>query len=166
MALYTMVKEREMGEELLLEDIEHSLDGDLCRCTGYRRILDAAKSFGDDAKEAYCKGTCPGCPRTGRKQDLHGDKRKEVTSCSSRKIRELVKKRKKREKEMMSESDPWMAEWSFPKELIEMEISPEVVQIDGKHVHWFAPLTMTHVLKLKRQYPDAKISVGNSEVAI
>ncbi|KAI9895988.1 hypothetical protein PsorP6_019252 [Peronosclerospora sorghi] len=170
MALYTMVKEREMGEELLMEDIEHGLDGNLCHCTGYRPILDAEKSFGDDAQEEYCKGTCPGCPHTGKEtgdiEDLHGDKCKEVTSCSSHKIRELVKKRKQREKEMMSESDPWMAEWSFPKELIEMEISPEVVHIDGKHVHWFAPLTMTHVLELKRQYPDAKISVGNSEMAI
>lgn len=59
MALYSMVKQRETGAELTMEDIEHGMDGNLCRCTGYRPILDAAKSFGDDAGKAHCKGTCP-----------------------------------------------------------------------------------------------------------
>ncbi|KAI9916740.1 hypothetical protein PsorP6_016969 [Peronosclerospora sorghi] len=128
-----MVKEREMGEEISMEDIEHGLGGSLCRGTGYRPILDAAKkSFVMMHTKHIAKAR-----ETGDIEDLHGDKRKEVTSCSSRKIRELVKKRKQREKEIMSEFDPGVAEWSFPKELIEMVISPEVVQIDGNHVHWF-----------------------------
>lgn len=43
MSLYATVRN---GYGYLTEqDIEHSLDGCLCRCTGYRPILDAAKSF-------------------------------------------------------------------------------------------------------------------------
>ncbi|KAI3481440.1 hypothetical protein L1887_56142 [Cichorium endivia] len=43
MSLYATVRN---GYGHLTEaDIEHSLDGCLCRCTGYRPILDAAKSF-------------------------------------------------------------------------------------------------------------------------
>ncbi|EST04997.1 Aldehyde oxidase/xanthine dehydrogenase, molybdopterin binding [Kalmanozyma brasiliensis GHG001] len=43
MSLYATV--RNGYGHLTEEDIEHSLDGCLCRCTGYRPILDAAKSF-------------------------------------------------------------------------------------------------------------------------
>ncbi|KAF1773116.1 CO dehydrogenase flavoprotein-like, FAD-binding, subdomain 2 [Phytophthora cactorum] len=178
MALYSMVKERETGVKLTMEDIEHGMDGNLCRCTGYRPILDAAKSFGDDAGEAHCKGTCPGCPnaKNGNAEvdieDLHGDKPEEVTSCSSRKIRELAKQRKIREKDGADavSSDLKKAAAldvsSFPNELVEKAMAPQMLQIDGKHVQWFAPVTMSHLLQLKKQHPDAKISVGNTEMGI
>jgi xanthine dehydrogenase/oxidase len=34
-----------------VEDIEHILDGNLCRCTGYRPIFDAFKTFSVEVPE-------------------------------------------------------------------------------------------------------------------
>ena len=43
-----------------MAELEDGLDGNLCRCTGYRPILDAAKSFGADSDIEDCIGTCGG----------------------------------------------------------------------------------------------------------
>eukprot|EP01124_Arcella_intermedia_P006821 TRINITY_DN14117_c0_g1_i1.p1 TRINITY_DN14117_c0_g1~~TRINITY_DN14117_c0_g1_i1.p1 ORF type:complete len:1314 (+),score=314.98 TRINITY_DN14117_c0_g1_i1:452-3943(+) len=49
-------------------DIEHSMDGNLCRCTGYRPILDAAKQFGKESEDCAggarrsCGGRTPDFP--------------------------------------------------------------------------------------------------------
>ena len=70
-----------------MKEIEHILDGNICRCTGYRPIHDAFKSFASDASESLLKtvsdiedtvGTCAGkgksiCPRTGKPCGKNGN---------------------------------------------------------------------------------------------
>ncbi|KAL8025039.1 putative CO dehydrogenase flavoprotein domain superfamily [Plasmopara halstedii] len=169
MALYSLVKQRETGENITMEDIEHGMDGNLCRCTGYRPILDAAKSFGADASEAQCKGTCLGCPnvKIGNTEmdieDLHGNKSQHIMTCSSHKIRKLANQRKFRE---ITEKDDCETKLSFPNELGEMAKTPQTLQINGNDVQWFAPVSLSHLLQLKKQHGDAKVVVGNTEMGI
>ena len=43
--LLTIKSLRDRGELASEEDLRHGLDGNLCRCTGYRSILDAAREL-------------------------------------------------------------------------------------------------------------------------
>ncbi|XP_037080528.1 xanthine dehydrogenase/oxidase-like [Pollicipes pollicipes] len=82
MSMYSLLKS---GEEVTPERVEQTMDGNICRCTGYRPILDAFKTFAADTDEktrqlvrdieetAGCRGgsggacrpsaACAGCPR-------------------------------------------------------------------------------------------------------
>lgn len=46
MALYSYLRANPKATQF---EIEENLDGNLCRCTGYRPILDAARLFGADS---------------------------------------------------------------------------------------------------------------------
>jgi len=72
MAMYSLLSEKEaQGEDVLAEDIERRFDGNICRCTGYRPILqsfraafatDAAAEGGEDAaSRSASTGAGGGC---------------------------------------------------------------------------------------------------------
>jgi xanthine dehydrogenase/oxidase len=65
MAMYSLLTEDPNPTQLR---IEQELDGNLCRCTGYRPILDAFKSFGVNDEAGDCRKH--GCQRQGLFRDI------------------------------------------------------------------------------------------------
>nr|AMR99692.1 abscisic-aldehyde oxidase [Scrippsiella trochoidea] len=48
MQLYSTLSSKDGGKGCSEKDLEHSINGNLCRCTGYRPIVECAKSFAAD----------------------------------------------------------------------------------------------------------------------
>ncbi len=55
MSMHSLREANGTDEDLLQDTVENILDGNLCRCTGYRPILDAFKSFSIDAPDELKK---------------------------------------------------------------------------------------------------------------
>ncbi|XP_031739338.1 xanthine dehydrogenase 1 isoform X2 [Cucumis sativus] len=151
------------------EQIEECLAGNLCRCTGYRPIIDAFRVFAktDDALYTNSLNTSETdefvCPSTGK-----------PCSCKSKSASERVDCRKgitcgnKREPLSYSEIDGSTysdKELIFPPELFRKKLS--YLTLSGFNgIKWFRPTTLQEVLELKARYPEAKLLVGNTEVGI
>ncbi|XP_039947447.1 xanthine dehydrogenase-like [Bactrocera tryoni] len=72
MNMYGLLESK--GGKVILEEVENSFGGNICRCTGYRPILDAMKSFAIDSNTRVEGGCCDDiedfefviCPMAGR----------------------------------------------------------------------------------------------------
>ncbi|XP_043691113.1 xanthine dehydrogenase 1-like isoform X2 [Telopea speciosissima] len=152
------------------EQIEESLAGNLCRCTGYRPIIDAFRVFAKTEDALYTNSSSeslPGgesiCPSTGKpcscglKAVNCDDNSKESTNLGNR-----------YKPVSYSETDGssyYEKELIFPPELLMRKLRPLNLSGFGG-LKWFQPLGLQQVLDLKSKYPAAKLVVGNTEVGI
>mmetsp|Transcript_57580 Transcript_57580/g.134925 ORF Transcript_57580/g.134925 Transcript_57580/m.134925 type:complete len:1389 (-) Transcript_57580:19-4185(-) len=145
MSLYTTLCRK---PQPTLADIESTFDGNLCRCTGYRPILDAAKTFACDKKR------CPPGPagyEAGAQAPLkEGEAR--VCAATAPLAASL---------EVLPESN----QPDFPQELTQ-EVPNESLKIAGRKVIWYRPKDLATLLMLKKADPKAKMVAGNTEVGI
>ncbi|KAJ4876611.1 Xanthine dehydrogenase 1 [Raphanus sativus] len=142
------------------KEIEESLAGNLCRCTGYRPIVDAFRVFAktDDALYSGVSSFIPQdgssiCPSTGKPCSCGsaatcGDGRFQPISYSE------TDGAKYTEKELI-----------FPPELLLRKLAPLKLRGNGGLI-WFRPVRLQYLLDLKAKHPDAKLLVGNTEVGI
>ncbi|XP_057550892.1 xanthine dehydrogenase 1-like [Amaranthus tricolor] len=151
MSMYSLLRSRQ--DPPTEQEIEESLAGNLCRCTGYRPIIDAFRVFAKTDDKIYttnnissCQGNEFICPSTGKpcscgqNSDGNAENGKETEACNDK---ELI----------------------FPPELLLRR--PSFFSLTGSDgLKWYRPLSLQHVLELKAKHPDAKLVTGNTEIGI
>ncbi|KAL3718639.1 hypothetical protein ACJRO7_003719 [Eucalyptus globulus] len=153
------------------EQIDECLSGNLCRCTGYRPILDAFRVFAKTENSLY--GPQPSsssveesnvvCPSTGKPCSCRSG-----SLVDSEPTRESICCGEKYKAISYDEVDGSLyaeKELIFPPELLLRKIS--YLSLSGFNgLKWYRPSRLKQVLELKSRYPDAKLLVGNTEVGI
>ncbi|KAI0484294.1 xanthine dehydrogenase [Xylariaceae sp. FL0804] len=157
MSLYALLRNTENPSE---HDIEEAFDGNLCRCTGYRPILDAAQTF--TAKNACGKSTSNGgggcCMENGNGNGngMNGGCCKSKSLDDGQPIKKFT--------------PPGFIEYNrdteliFPPQLKKHEFKP--LAFGNKRKRWYRPVTLHQLLEIKSVYPQAKIIGGSTETQI
>lgn len=149
MSIYSLLRNH---PEPTLDQLNDALGGNLCRCTGYRRIFDAGKTF--------CKTS--GCCQS----------KENGTCCLDKGINGLseFEEENKTSSPLFSEEeflplDPTQ-ELIFPPELkIMAEKQPQRTRtFGGDRMTWISPVTLKELLEVKAQYPQAPVVMGNTSV--
>ena len=156
MSLYALLRNNGDPSEL---EVEEAFDGNLCRCTGYRPILDAAQTF---SLEKTCgKPTANGgggcCME---KRNGHG---KGVCAKDGANGNEANPPIKRFTPPGFIEYNP-DTQLIFPPALMKHEYRP--LAFGNKRKRWFRPVTMKQLLQIKSVYPSAKVIGGSTETQI
>uniref|UniRef100_A0A8C2TWB3 Xanthine dehydrogenase/oxidase n=1 Tax=Coturnix japonica TaxID=93934 RepID=A0A8C2TWB3_COTJA len=142
MSMYTLLRNKPKPK---MEDIEDAFQGNLCRCTGYRPILEGYRTFAVNGGCCGGKANGPGCCM---------NEKENVTMMSSSLF----------DSSEFQPLDPTQ-EPIFPPELMRNKEQKQVC-FKGERVMWIQPATLQELVALKSQYPNAKLVVGNTEVGI
>ncbi|PKA53604.1 Xanthine dehydrogenase [Apostasia shenzhenica] len=167
MSMYALLRSNKLPPSEA--QIEECLSGNLCRCTGYRAIIDSFRVFAKTDNSMYMNSSSSSiscgefiCPSSGKpcscgESKFHNSESSngDVISGQHRQV-------------SFSEVDGSFyssKELIFPPELLLRKVLPLKLHGFGG-ISWFRPLTLRHVLDVKSLYPDSKLVVGNTEVAI
>ncbi|KAK1333174.1 hypothetical protein QTO34_006711 [Cnephaeus nilssonii] len=185
MSMYTLLRNQ---PEPTMEEIEDAFQGNLCRCTGYRPILQGFRTF----------ARVSGCPRTSVALLLK-QQHPAITVGRDAKGLCITEKREKMARwqdggccggnvdnpnccmnqkkdhtvtpspclfnpEEFMPLDPTQ-EPIFPPELLRLKDAPrKQLRFEGERVTWIQASTLKELLDLKAQHPEAKLVVGNTEI--
>ncbi|KAG7502397.1 hypothetical protein JOB18_018848 [Solea senegalensis] len=146
MSMYALLRNKATPT---MADVEEAFQGNLCRCTGYRAIIEGYKTFTEEGGCCGGSGRGNGCCMTNDKQ---GDT-DEVTSLF--------------DAADFAPVDPTQ-EVIFPPELMSLTKHQRggCLCFRGNQVLWLQPDSLDEFLQLKWKHPHARVVVGNTEVGI
>ncbi|KAI5791665.1 Molybdopterin-binding domain of aldehyde dehydrogenase-domain-containing protein [Peziza echinospora] len=164
MSLYALLRN---NTEPSKHDVEEAFDGNLCRCTGYRPILDAAQTF---SAEALLENTTlpmgatggPGGPGGGCCMQKDG---KPPVGCCRNKNKDEVE-----EAPVKRFTPPGFIELKpdteliFPPSLMKHEF--KALAFGNKRKRWLRPASINQLLDIKDALPSAKVIGGSTETQI
>ncbi|KAM9548268.1 aldehyde oxidase 2-like [Guaruba guarouba] len=136
-----------------MEQIISALDGNLCRCTGYRPIIDSCTSFVGEPTCCQLRGTGGCCLE------------KEECVCTSSTEGQIHSGLCNPDE--FPSMDPTQ-EFIFPPELMRMaqEQQKTTLVFHGKRTTLISPPSLKELLELKAKYPKAPLVVGNTSVGL
>nr|KAF6336124.1 hypothetical protein mMyoMyo1_000773 [Myotis myotis] len=149
MSMYTLLRNHPQPSE---EQLMEALGGNLCRCTGYRPILESGKTFCMESNGCQQKGAGGCCLAQGEEDSS--------SLCRSTDIStELFAK------DEFQPLDPTQ-ELIFPPELLRLAENPEerTLTFHGERVTWISPGTLKDLLELKVKHPEAPLVLGNTSL--
>lgn len=148
MSMYTLLRNK---QKLEYKDIETSLQGNLCRCTGYRPIIEGFKTFTEGWIRSYTNS--------------------KINSCAMGKACCRNKNSECEEQTLLKTSafQPYDStqEPIFPPELkMNDHYSDSFGFYKGENVVWIKPKSLNDLLVIKSKFPESKIVAGNTEIGV
>lgn len=134
-----------------MRQLEIAFQGNLCRCTGYRPIIEGYRTF---SKEFQC---------------AMGDQCCKVKKTNGNGSDEKVEEKEKEKLFDISSFLPYDRSQDpiFPPALkLNDKYDRENLQFTGGSTTWYRPTTLSQLIKLKADHPEAKIVVGNTEIGV
>ncbi|XP_068165396.1 xanthine dehydrogenase/oxidase [Antennarius striatus] len=152
MSMYALLRNNPTPK---MGDVEEAFHGNLCRCTGYRPILEGYKTFTVEGGCCGGRGLENGCCQAngnGVEKDLeeHIDETPSLFNPAE-----------------FAPFDPTQ-EVIFPPELLSLtkRQRPASLCFFGDRTVWLQPDSLEEFLQLKWEHPEARVVVGNTEVGI
>jgi xanthine dehydrogenase/oxidase len=154
MSLYALLRNNGAPTK---HDIEEAFDGNLCRCTGYRSILDAANTFSveESCGKAKANGGGGCCMENGTGKANGG-------CCMDKAALDTPPEKTFTAPDFIA-YDP-DTELIFPPALKNHEMRP--LSFGNKRKRWYRPVTLDQLLQIKASHPQAKIIGGSTETQI